>query len=678
MKIKGRFQIWVVGSVMVLGFLSVFLAARLEVDQQYGPLDKEFYLSDTQVQFIRPGLEFQILEVTIGADRKPVVKISLKDPKGLPLDRDGIFTPGPISTTFVIGYIPANATQYTNYNIRNVASTITGKTATQATSDSGGKWAKVEDGVYTYTFGNALPAGFDGSLTHTIAAYARRDLTEFNLDRYVKNAVFHWVPNGGEVKQWRDVVRTANCNECHNPLALHGGARQEVGLCILCHQPQTSDPDTGNTVDFKVMIHKIHMGPNLPSAKAGKPYQIIGNQGRVFNFSEHVLFPQDIRNCEKCHKNATQGLAYLLKPSAAACGSCHDDVNFATGVGHPGGPQASDNLCATCHIPEGELEFDASIKGAHKIPAKSAELKGLQLKILGVSNTAPGQSPTVLFTVTEKDGTAVAPSSLNFLQLVLSGPTKDYENLIIEPARDAVPTADGYTYTFKGKIPENAKGSFMVGGEAYRMVTLAAGTTKERQVRETANNPVQYVAVTDANAVPRRQVVATANCNRCHDEMVMHGTIRHDPEKYCVVCHIPSGTDAARRPADQMPPQSRDFRFMVHRIHTGADLTREFSIYGFGGALEANEINFPGDRRDCEKCHVNNSYRLPLASGLQPVPVQREFFTPYPPTTAACLGCHDGEAAAAHAYTMITPFGEACAACHGTGREFAVERVHAR
>ena len=78
----------------------------------------------------------------------------------------------------------------------------------------------------------------------------------------------------------RDVIRTATCNKCHDSLAFHGGSRDGMDLCIMCHTPQTIDPDTGNTVDMKVMTHKIHMGSELPSVKAGKPYQIIGNDQR--------------------------------------------------------------------------------------------------------------------------------------------------------------------------------------------------------------------------------------------------------------------------------------------------------------------------------------------------------------------------------------------------------------
>ena len=48
-------------------------------------------------------------------------------------------------------------------------------------------------------------------------------------------------------------------------LSAHGGARVEVQYCVMCHNPGTTDPYSGNTLDLKVMIHKIHTGNTLPS-----------------------------------------------------------------------------------------------------------------------------------------------------------------------------------------------------------------------------------------------------------------------------------------------------------------------------------------------------------------------------------------------------------------------------
>lgn len=708
MERKKRFGM-VMGSLGLILLSTIFLAGRYDVFQKYGPLQKEFYLTQAQLLFIRPGLDLNILDVTIGEDRRILVTFSIKDPKGLPLDIDGVFTPGPVSVSFIISRIPAGESQYVSYITRDQTSPITGSTAAQPSTDRGGAFEKVEDGVYTYTFGTSLPADFDRDATHTLGVYARRDLTEFDLDRYVDNKVFHFVPSGA-APQPRDLVRSEACNQCHNPLALHGGSRREVGLCILCHTPQNSDPDTGNTVDFKVMIHKIHMGEHLPSVQAGTPYQIIGYRQSVHDFSE-IAIPRDLRYCETCHvpgadqaavadtgrasamlietdrgtvsalEGGTQSAAWMSRPSRSVCGSCHDDVNFATGENHMGGPQVSDNQCAFCHFPEGELEFDSSIKGAHTVPRTSRQLKGVNIQIREVVNTNPGQNPVVFFKITDNDGTPIAPSDLNFFNLNLSGPTTDYSTLVRESARqDSVPFEDGFTYTFQGRIPENAEGTFAVGAEAYRMVKLNAGTVKETDFRETEEeNPVYYFAVTDAEATPRRTVVEEAKCNRCHAKLALHGTIRHDPQ-YCVTCHIPSGTDEERRPEAEFPPQSRHFKFLVHRIHRGHDLENDFTIYGFGGsAHNYNELHFPGDLRDCETCHVDDSYMLPLPEGLLPTMAFREYFSPpIQPVAAACLACHDGKDAAAHAFTMTSPFGEACAACHGRGLEFAVERVHAR
>ena len=101
------------------------------------------------------------------------------------------------------------------------------------------------------------------------------------------------------------------------------------------------------------MIHKIHRGENLPSVEAGTPYQIIGNSQSVHDFS-NVAFPQDIRNCATCHaRSGDAGRQLVHVPEPAACASCHDDVNFATGENHPAGAQADDSQCASCHQPEG-------------------------------------------------------------------------------------------------------------------------------------------------------------------------------------------------------------------------------------------------------------------------------------------------------------------------------------
>ena len=86
-----------------------------------------------------------------------------------------------------------------------------------------------------------------------------------------------------------------------------------------------------------------------------------------------------------------------------------------------------DTLCGRCHVPQGDHEWDASIIGAHTVPAKSVQLKGLNAKIVSVTNSAPGQNPTIQFQLTQNDGSAVNPSALGTnLSVLMGGPTTDY------------------------------------------------------------------------------------------------------------------------------------------------------------------------------------------------------------------------------------------------------------
>lgn len=657
--------------------------------RSYGPNQKERYLTAEQVGYIRPGFHISVNSITIPADLKPVVDLSFTDDNGQPLDRAGNVTPGALSASFLLAWWDPVNYQYTSYITRTATaappSPNPGVTAIQATADSGGSWTDLEVGHATYKFGHALPSGYDVTKTHTLGIYATRNLTDILGKSYYANVEQDFRPDSNSVTDVWDVLdQSQSCNTCHDPLSAHGGSRRDVKLCVLCHSPQTTDPDTGNTVDFKVMIHKIHDGANLPSVQAGTPYQIIGFQQSVNDFST-VVFPQDIRNCTKCHEtSSSQNFIWYSQPNRAACGSCHDDINWTTGDNHPAGAQADDSACASCHQPQSGHEFDASIQGAHTVPTKSAQLQGLNATIVSVTNTAPGQNPTVTFQITNGDGSPVDPSTLNEAFLVMSGPTTDYGTVpfsLFEPVTTASFDGQNATYTATNAIPAGATGTWAVALSALRSVPLnPAPRLGPANVSEAALNPVVYVAVTDPQPVPRRQVVDRSLCNNCHDDLALHGR-NFLNTAMCVMCHNPNGDDSSQRPAAQNPPESIDFKRFIHRIHTGEDLSQDFTIYGYHGSVNNfNDVRFPGDRRDCVKCHVPGAQELsetPLP-GLLPTPTPRDWYSPMQHTAAACLGCHDTQAAAAHAFVMTAPFGEACFVCHGPDADFAVDKVHAQ
>ncbi|MCL4403018.1 MAG: OmcA/MtrC family decaheme c-type cytochrome, partial [Acidobacteria bacterium] len=548
--------------------------------------DKAYYADPNLVNFVRPGLVFKIVSAEIATDGTIKARVRVTDPKGLPLDREGITTPGAVSISLIAATIPKGQRQYTAYTARSVTSPITNKTATQAGADSGGTFEKVADGEYVYTFKTKAPAGYDRSATHSIGVYGSRNLAEFDMGTQYASNVFTFVPDGSKVTVVRDVIKTSSCNRCHDQLAFHGGSRRGIEMCVLCHTPQTVDPDTGNTVDLPVMIHKIHAGKDLPSVKAGGKYSIIGHQQIESDYSD-VGFPADVRRCEICHDQntkAAQAPAYL-KPNRAACGACHDNVKFDTGENHGGINlvQTTDDLCGNCHQPQGEYEFDASIKGAHTIDTESGTRPGVVVNLLKVENGSAGKSPTVTFTLRDSIGAGIPIDSMtaapNRVALVLAGPTTDYGYtdfgaptggyVTEDPTRTAKCSADGTcTYTFSAKIPADAKGTYTIGIEARRGLTILAGTDKEISTEYGAINKVINFAVDGSSVVtPRRTVVSINKCNQCHGFLSMHGENRNQIEQ-CVLCHNPSETDKARRPAAKVaadrnqPPQAIDFALM--------------------------------------------------------------------------------------------------------------------
>ena len=116
----------------------------------------------------------------------------------------------------------------------------------------------------------------------------------------------------------------SSCNGCHEKLALHGGGRVDTQFCVMCHNPGTTDANSGNVLTLSTMAHKIHAGKllkaKLDAGKGGEDYTIWGYRNTKDDYAE-VGFPQDLRNCTKCHTRrqpATRRRATTGRPSPAA------------------------------------------------------------------------------------------------------------------------------------------------------------------------------------------------------------------------------------------------------------------------------------------------------------------------------------------------------------------------
>jgi OmcA/MtrC family decaheme c-type cytochrome len=501
-------------------------------------------------------------------------------------------------------------------------------------------------------------------------------------------------PAGGKVQFRRDLVETASCNNCHDPLKAHRGTAREAGYCALCHTAQLIDPESGESLDFNYFIHKVHRGKFLPSVKGGKPYFTVGAEQRVRDFST-IAYPQmvttekiakEYRNCGACHASPKVN-NWKTIPSSVGCVSCHDDVDLRTGKKHGPGP-AAEGTCVNCHQAEGP-EFGPSVAGAHTFPGNSIQLPGMVFDILKVEGGKPGSNPVVTFSLKDKKGEPVNLSQMNNLSLVLAWPTVDYQTEIIEDARKAQSLGNGvHAYKFNYAIPEGATGSGAVGIQGYRLFSVKRpnGTVVEKGQRDAGLNVIRYFPITDREAVARRKAVKIENCNACHWKLQPHGEQRNNTE-FCVMCHNANHTDVDKRKTAKgpMPAENVHYKRLIHRIHTGANLGEPFIIYG-GPAAEPvpvtfSDVRFPGDRRNCTKCHEKGANEIPLPAGLLPTAIPQADGTVklLTPIMSACIGCHTKEPAKAHMEAQIAAIGrESCVVCHGVGREFSVEKMHRR
>ena len=362
-----------------------------------------------------------ILSVAINGP--PVVKFQLNDQNGAFLQGLPAADIGFAIAQLVPG-LNGSASQWNSYIYGTVAPAVCpgGVVACattpeiQATVEAASTGALVDngDGTYQYTFKKDITADpnvvYNAMLTHRVG-FEIRNLAQAN------NAAYTFQPSSGAITGIfsREIVDTATCDTCHTSLSAHGGARVETQYCVMCHNPGTTDPNSGNTLDLKVMIHKIHTGINLPSIQTattpnttptlGQGYWIVGHGDSLSNFNT-VLYPQDTRNCTTCHVQnhplLTEALNFQTVPTMEACGACHDNVNFSTGANHGPAIVANDTQCTTCHgttstIDNGNLQVVA----AHVIPevVAAAKFQYIVNSVTFNTDTAHHLFPVINFSV---------------------------------------------------------------------------------------------------------------------------------------------------------------------------------------------------------------------------------------------------------------------------------------
>lgn len=374
-----------------------------------------------------------------------------------------------------------------------------------------------DDGTYTYVFADAIPTDYgapindttkftDGELKGPLDAGTYTVAMAMSKDYFIKgqtypdanSASLDFGLNTASLAK-REVVALGNCNACHVRFQMHEGQFKTPELCVTCHTSGAEDmgsTDAGDptpeTIDLRVMIHKLHNGAHLPKVQgittaadgsrvygAGVPY-VVGDtdfSGVLFpafpNFS--IAMPKDagystlsaankskednvrkgVTSCVNCHGDPdgagplpppAEGDNAYNAPNRRACGSCHDDLDYTLPYVANGGtmpantPEAN---CKVCHSASGAV---LAIQDTHLHPVLNpATTPTMTIALTGVTGGSgpggkflAGDSPSVTFTISDVNNAAVPITYFDSFSLALNGPTENRQ-VVIPGALTATP-----------------------------------------------------------------------------------------------------------------------------------------------------------------------------------------------------------------------------------------------
>jgi OmcA/MtrC family decaheme c-type cytochrome len=425
------------------------------------------------------------------------------------------------------------------------------------------KWKK-KDGTWNYTIKEKLPKTFlpplndsdsfgpaDGELTgqplvagtYTVGMYMSWKYTvdgeEFQV---ADDTTADFLFGGATELVPREVVTSENCNQCHDTLQVHGGRRRSPTLCAMCHTAGAEDENVadaaggtpGVSVDFRVMIHKLHNGGHLPSVlgvatnpdgsrnydATPQPYVLVGHNESINDFSD-VLFPSfpnftsampkdlgysalatsqkaqedtirtGITNCLKCHGDPdgdgpdeapAQGDLYKMQPGQHSCGSCHDDLDYTKNYTSNGTTMPANigltAACNSCHPATGSA---LSVQDAHLHPLQNPALdSGLSVNVIqltGGTGTGgrflAGDSPAVEFSLQDDAGNDIGVSTCDAASILVGGPTNSRQAVMPYPGAASIAANP---YDFSGRLASASSSGKGAMGKPVQGVTVVAET----------------------------------------------------------------------------------------------------------------------------------------------------------------------------------------------------------
>jgi OmcA/MtrC family decaheme c-type cytochrome len=584
---------------------------------------------------------------------------------------------------------------------------IRSSTTNAPTTERTGTLVDNGDGSYTYTFETDIStvAGipYEPTLTHRVAG----QIGSSSIALAPMNLAFDFVPAGGAVTTTRNIVNENQCNECHNPLVIHG-RRFKTDYCVTCHNPDLASGEG----DMPFMVHRIHI--------AGA-FAILDD---AVDYAE-VTYPQDVRNCRKCHSGNTDSDNWMSVPTLAACSGCHESntfpggpIDFATGAGHLGGIQTDNSGCAGCHNPTQIVGYHVTDNATVNNPEVPAGAVNFAYEIIEVTVDATNQA-VIDFRITA-DGTPVDLTTFpptgftggpSFLlayaqpQGAITAPT-EYNNLGRAAAQPASVSIASLFAGTNGTLTAGAGGIYTAtitsapfpAGATLRAVGLQGYFTQVAPAVARHTQSVVKAVTGDAN---RRAVVSSAACAACHEIFEGHGGNRvltaDGGVEICLMCHVPNLSSSGRaidpalaadRDGDPLtidpsaatvdlgtadtwtwPEDTNNFKDMIHGIHASGFRTFDYEfVRGRNDGIYYNwaEVTFPGEVGICTTCHLNGTWALPLNNNALPTTVR---------TTGTADGLDGDDFTAVQAARasvpnvtdwVNTPTASACYYCHDT------------
>tara|TARA_R110002050_G_scaffold3108_3_gene16386 strand:- start:6382 stop:8367 length:1986 start_codon:yes stop_codon:yes gene_type:complete len=450
---------------------------------------------------------------------------------------------------------------------------------------------------------------------------------------------------GFEAKYTKNIVNTATCNTCHAEGESIYHSYTDLETCTSCHTNELAIEKGKVQDEFSHLIHNVHNNAKMYGRNLDKSAE-----------TAHAIV-QD--NCTTCHVNSEQlseSNNWSRIPTMEACSSCHTDIDFKTGQGHP--QQVDNSNCIACHNASWTEELHTTSYTQKKT---FIDLYGMTATLTANKSSAEDKSATLSVTILDANGTAIDATSLvSKIQRVetITNVGPNFPIMGYNPSPDSGLAKISKDFIKAGLLQADV--IIESGNLVYNIASLPFGAGDTDTAfsfigLEMCNDGIQAIDCVDGVATTSMKAEFTVgtfsgnapsyrhtdsvnfgSCDNCHgDTFELHKghhagfvmseqlarelngevTIGLDG---CVACHTPDGTYASG-------------------ANQGAIEMKLHSVHGEQGII-----------KDCTQCH--SDFNLDAFKVKGALATSQGLYTT--PITATCASCHGFDTISQHAQSQ--------------------------